>query len=89
MVQILIRTKQEVHCRSVVHFCIMKSMETEIKQINLELHRLYKVFYSKSTPPLVQRKVGCKIIALKNKLKMIIKKTKDVPHPSKENKNYV
>ena len=59
-------------------------METRIDQIKSELHRLYKVFYSKSTPPLVQRSAGCKIIALKNELNKIIIETNDVQHHSKE-----
>lgn len=54
-------------------YTLFIDMENRIEQIKSELHRLYKVFYSKNVPPLVQRRAGCRIIALKDELKKIFK----------------
>ena len=42
--------------------------QEQIDNIKQELNKLYKIFYSKHTPPLIQRKTGCRILALKKQL---------------------
>ena len=43
----------------------------EINLLKKELHKYYKIYYSPKTPPLLKRKAGCRIIALKKQLSLI------------------
>ena len=43
----------------------------EIRELKSELHKNYKIFYSKKTPPLLKRRAGCRIIELKKQLSIV------------------
>lgn len=65
--------KQEVPYKTIDNCSIRVFMNKyiEIRELKNKLHKNYRLFYSKKTPPLLKRIAGCRIVELKKQLSIV------------------